>query len=121
MGQQALMGLDDNWSPDDPSNKPVRQADVLNPGNMIAFSDSAAKFPGEKKLTIGFASIEGIGGIASAVRGDTWPCRSSMNSEGDFHVEHHSTVASVHRAYKVSSRIAGTTALRLGVQGQGMK
>jgi len=48
MGQQALMGLDDNWSPDDPSNKPVRQADVLNPGNMIAFSDSAAKFPGEK-------------------------------------------------------------------------
>ena len=51
MGQQALMGLADNWSPDDPSNKPVREVDVLNPCNMIAFSDSAAKFPGEIKLT----------------------------------------------------------------------
>jgi prepilin-type processing-associated H-X9-DG protein len=51
------MGLDDNWSPDDPSNKPVREADVLNPGNMIAFSDSAAKISGEKKLTLGMPWI----------------------------------------------------------------
>lgn len=51
------MGLDDNWSPDDPTNKPVKEEDVLNPGNMIAFSDSAAKFSGENKLTLGLPWI----------------------------------------------------------------
>ena len=57
MWDQALMGLDDNWSPDDASSKPVKEADVLNPCNMIAFSDSAAKFSGERKLTLGLPWI----------------------------------------------------------------
>jgi type II secretory pathway pseudopilin PulG len=51
------MGLDDNWSLDDPTNKPVREADVVKPANMIAFSDSAAKFLGEKRLTLGLSWI----------------------------------------------------------------
>jgi prepilin-type N-terminal cleavage/methylation domain-containing protein/prepilin-type processing-associated H-X9-DG protein len=71
MGQQALMGLDDNWSPDDPSNKPVREVDVLNPCNMIAFSDSAAKFPGEKKLTLGLAWIGTVGQTAPGIPNGT--------------------------------------------------
>jgi prepilin-type N-terminal cleavage/methylation domain-containing protein/prepilin-type processing-associated H-X9-DG protein len=71
MGQQALMGLADNWSPDDPSNKPVREVDVLNPCNMIAFSDSAAKFPAEKRLTLGFASIGTVGRTAPGIPNGT--------------------------------------------------
>ncbi len=65
------MGLADNWSPDDPSNKPVREVDVLNPCNMIAFSDSAARFPGEKRLTLGFALIGTVGKTAPGIPNGT--------------------------------------------------
>jgi prepilin-type N-terminal cleavage/methylation domain-containing protein/prepilin-type processing-associated H-X9-DG protein len=65
----SMMGLEDNWSVDDPSNKPVREADVINPGNMIAFSDSAAKFLGEKRLDIGRYWIGTSTGKAAVANG----------------------------------------------------
>ena len=45
------MGLGDNYT--DFTNYAVREADVFNPGNMIAFSDSAMKLPGERRLDLG--------------------------------------------------------------------
>jgi prepilin-type N-terminal cleavage/methylation domain-containing protein/prepilin-type processing-associated H-X9-DG protein len=50
--EQRYMGLGDNYSPEG-GNRPVTEADVLNPGNMIAFSDSAVKLSGEKRLDLG--------------------------------------------------------------------
>jgi prepilin-type N-terminal cleavage/methylation domain-containing protein/prepilin-type processing-associated H-X9-DG protein len=52
----SMMGLGDNYSPE-VGNKAVTEADVLNPANMIAFSDSVAKFSGEKRLTLGLLWI----------------------------------------------------------------
>jgi prepilin-type N-terminal cleavage/methylation domain-containing protein/prepilin-type processing-associated H-X9-DG protein len=50
--EPGVMGLGDNYSPE-VGNRAVTEADILNPGNMIAFSDSAAKFSGEKRLDLG--------------------------------------------------------------------
>lgn len=55
--ESHLMGLGNNVSPAGARSKPVKEADVLNPTDLIAFSDSAAKFSGEKRLTLGLPWI----------------------------------------------------------------